>query len=495
MKKYIINILVIVVCYMATACDKSNKDERFTDDPNSWVTTSPESEFLEDKTVKWDFANLDGWELANQGNDDIDHTSIEDNADCEDLKALKIYTETNSQQRKKVRTTKQYGSGLYTWRTYISDLGEVERVSIGSWLWHDDQHELDFEVGSGTSEERAALQLAEEEVIAYSTCQAFPWVQQKVKIRKNTWHIFQIDLKLVNGKYFATWLIDGVSCAAQQLSFGEDYPFYIFCSTENLKFIGDTWPYKDNYGLWDYVVYTPYTYSMEPVTPSDPTNPVDPEPEPDEGETVTWSFDDGNMPGGWNVWTSVGGDGPGYYGVQDGYLNLSNDGYCITSKIEYATPVGFGKYSWNVRFPELAGAEKFMAGGTLYTSNEENGYHTITITGWYGSDADRTRLGATGNQLLMRIYSEIPVVDKNVAVLAPNTDYKLSVELKKINDKYMIVWLLDDDVIQTVNTTYGPDTVKFLFIASAESDRGWMPGENISQKYTAGFNYIEYTAY
>jgi hypothetical protein len=478
-----------------TACDKSGKDEKFTDDPNSWVTAPEKSGLLEDKAVKWDFVNLDGWELANQGNDDIDHTSIENNADCEDNKALRIYTEANSQQRKKVRTVKQYGSGLYTWRTYISDLGEVERVSIGSWLWHDDKHELDFEVGSGTSEERAALQLTEDEVIGYISCQDYPQLMQKVKIRKNEWHIFQIDLKLVNRNYFATWLIDNVAYAAQQLSFGEGFPFYIFCSTENLKFIGDTWPYKDNYGLWDYAVYTPYSYSMDPITPVDPVNPVDPDPEPDEGETVTWNFDDGNMPGGWNVWTNVGIDGPGYYAVQDGYLNLSNDGYCITSKLEYGTPVGFGKYTWNMRFPELAGAEKFMAGGTLYTSNESNGYHTISITGWYGPNDERTRLGATGNQLLMRIYSEIPFVDKNVAVLTPNTDYKLTVELKKIADKYMIVWLLNDDIIHTLNTTYGPDRIKFLFITSAESDRAWMPGNNISGKYTAKFDYIEYTVY
>ena len=498
MKKNMISTLAIATCclLMTTACDDSKIDDKFSDDPNSWVTAPQEGELLNDKAIKWDFANLNEWELANQGEgSENDHTSIENNTDCEDGKALKIYTQANSQQRKKVRTTKQYGSGLYTWRTYISDLGEVERVSIGSWLWHDDEHELDFEVGSGTSDERKALQAADDEVIAYMTSQANPWLHQGIKIKKNAWHIFQIDLKLVGGKYFATWLIDGVPYAAQQLVFGEDYPFYIFCSTENLKFVGDTWPYKDNHGLWDYVIYTPYSYSMEPITPEDPTNPVDPPTEPEEGETVTWNFDDGNMPAGWKVWTSVGEDGPGYYGVQDGYLNLSNDSYCITSKIEYNTAVGFGKYTWGIQFPELAGAEKFMSGGTLYTANEAGGYHTITMVGWYGPDAERTRLGATDKQLLLRVYSEIPSVDKNVAVLDPGTDYKLSVELKNIGGKYMIVWLLNDDIVYTLNTTYGPDAVKFLFITSAESNRGWMPGNDLSKKYTAKFDYLEYTAY
>ncbi len=182
MKKNMINTLAIAACclFMTTACDDSSKDDRFSDDPNSWVTAPPqEGELLKDKVTKWDFADINGWELANQGEDsETDHTSIENNADCEDGKALKIYTEANSQQRKKVRTSKQYGSGLYTWRTYISDLGEVERVSIGSWLWHDDEHELDFEIGSGTGEERTALQATEDEVIAYMTSQANPWLHQ-----------------------------------------------------------------------------------------------------------------------------------------------------------------------------------------------------------------------------------------------------------------------------------------------------------------------------
>nr|WP_299575120.1 hypothetical protein [uncultured Leptotrichia sp.] len=119
-----------------------------------------------------------------------------------------------------------------------------------------------------------------DEVIAYITSQDNPALHQKVKIKKNAWHTFQIDLKLAGGKYFATWLIDDVKCAAQQLTYGQEHPFYIFCSTENLKFVGDSWPYKDNYGLWDYVTYTPYPYSMEPIEPQNQLNPPDPEPEP-----------------------------------------------------------------------------------------------------------------------------------------------------------------------------------------------------------------------
>ena len=493
MKTYKINIFFVVLALLLSACDTVGRDSRFTDDFSSRITAPETGDLATDKQHFWNFDTMKEWKVANQGNDQDEHSSIVDNMECKDGKALKIYTDANSQQRKKLRTTQQYGAGLYTWQTYISNLGEVERTSIGSWLWHDDKHELDFEVGSGTSVERKKYNLSSDEVIAYITSQDNPWLQQKVVIKKNEWHLFQIDLKLVGGKYFATWLIDNKPYAMQQLSYGEDFPFYIFCSTENLKFIGDTWPYQRNFGLWDYVSYTPYSYSREPYTPDKVVDPVDPAPEPDEGETTRWTFD--SMPNVWKVWTNVGADGSAFYGVESGYLVLSNNDYCTTSKVEYSVPVGFGKYTWKVRFPELAGAEKFMAGGTLYTANEANGPHTLTIVGWYGSDAERKRLGAKAGQLLLRIYSEIPALDRNVVALDPNVDYKLSIELKKVNNKYVIVYALNDEVIQTLLANYGADSVKFLLIASAESNRGWMPGNPLTQKYSAKFDFIEYTAY
>lgn len=487
--------LVTVITTITYSCDKLNKDERFTDDPKSWVTGVSQGELLTNEQSVWEFTSMNDWEVANHPGDLIDNSSIIDNTDAKDGKVLKIFTDANSQQRKKVRTVRQFGSGIYTWRTYISDLGETERVSIGSWLWNDDKHELDFEVGSGTSKERETLGLASDEVIAYITSQDNPFVQQKVRIKKNTWHTFQIDLKLANGKYFATWIIDGTAYAKQQLNYGEEYPFHIFCSTENLKFIGDTWTYQQHYGLWDSVTYTPYSYSMKPILPANSAVPIDPAPEPDEGETIKWNFQDNMIPANWNVWTNVGGDGPAYYKVEDKQLQLTNDSYCTTSKLTYGTPVSYGKYTWTVSFPELTPSDKFMAGGTLYTADEGNGYHTLTIVGWYGKDEERKRLGAKSNQLLLRIYSEVPGLDRNVTTLDPNVEYKLSIELKKVSNKYVIVYLLNNEVIQTVPTTYGADTVKFLFITSAESNRGWMPGNDISQKYTAKFSSLEYTAY
>ncbi len=48
-----------------------------------------------------------------------------------------------------------YADGTYYWRTYVPAIGPSEQVSIGSWIYHDDHHELDFEVGPGKAEIRA----------------------------------------------------------------------------------------------------------------------------------------------------------------------------------------------------------------------------------------------------------------------------------------------------------------------------------------------------
>ena len=40
-----------------------------------------------------------------------------------------------------------------------------------------------------------------------------------------------------------------------QLQFGNEISFRIYCSVENLKFIGDQIPQQENYGLYDYVEY------------------------------------------------------------------------------------------------------------------------------------------------------------------------------------------------------------------------------------------------
>ena len=466
MKTYTKPILMAAAILSLNSCSKSDVDGRFSDNPKSEIGTPQKGTANTANQLKWNFDNTDDWINASQGdNANISQTSVENNTDAEDGKVVKIFTNLASKERKKLKTKKQYGAGLYTWRTYISDLGTNERVSIGSWLWNSDKHELDFEVGSGTSKDRDLLKTADDEVIASITSQDNPALHQQIKIKKNAWHTFQIDLQLVGNKYFATWLIDGVKCAAQQLNYGQEHPFHIFCSTENLKFVGDNWPYKDNYGLWDYVTYTPYTYSIAPTEPQNQINPKDPEPEPDTGETKVWT------------------------------LVLTTSANCSVSKIFNKTQAGYGKYTCSIRLPEVNKSAKIQLGMTFYNESPERFFIMMAR---YGDEAERKRLGAKTGELLLFVQSVSPAIEEYVAVLKPNKDYKFTIDLKKVGNNYGVEFSLDQNVVKSLAVAnFGEDQMKFEWSLSAESNRGsWLPGETlVDGEYSATFNFIEYTAY
>ena len=200
------------------------------------------------KKAKWNFNSLDGWVYTQQDK----HPNIQ----YEISKGkLKMYTRAGSDDRKKMRTKdKIYTTGRYTWRTYISEMGKGDQSSIGCWLYCDDKHEIDFEIGSGKDEVRARLSAAHDELIGYMTTQGNPYHTNTVKIKPG-WHIFEIDITLVNGKYKVDWMIDGEVLSSVQQTYGKEIAFYIYCSVENLNFLGEHPATKDNYALFDYVKY------------------------------------------------------------------------------------------------------------------------------------------------------------------------------------------------------------------------------------------------
>jgi hypothetical protein len=196
----------------------------------------------------WRFDDLGAWKYVHQDDNPNKQVTIKNGVVC-------IYTRSNTFDRKKIHTReKVYTTGKYIWRTYISDLGEGDQTSIANFLYCDDHHELDFEVGYGKKAIRKELNAAPSEMIAYMTSQDFPFQSVPVKIKAG-WHLFAIDLKLVNGLYTCSWLIDNVLMDSLSLNYGNAFKFYIYCSVENLKFIGDHPAKKDNYALFDFVKY------------------------------------------------------------------------------------------------------------------------------------------------------------------------------------------------------------------------------------------------
>ena len=115
-------ILIIATVLNCFGCSQTERDERFSDNPISQIEAIKEGELNNENQIKWNFTNTDNWISANQGTQaNLNLSSIVENSGCEDGKALKIYTEANTQQRQKLKTKQQFGAGLYSWRAYISD--------------------------------------------------------------------------------------------------------------------------------------------------------------------------------------------------------------------------------------------------------------------------------------------------------------------------------------------------------------------------------------
>jgi hypothetical protein len=215
------------------------------------------TEPIEQKTnvVRWDFNDLDGWVDGSQNTGGPENYSIVDGQLC-------IETRRETWDRAKVHTAEQiYAAGAYHWRVYIPAMGMGDQASIGAFIYHSDQHELDFEIGYGTTADRIATKARSDELVVYTTCQDNPHQYSTHLIKREQWHDLIIKLELPEtagvNTYQATWLIDDAVVDQAALTFGREILFYIFCSVENLTFLGDHIPHQQNYALFDYIEYTP----------------------------------------------------------------------------------------------------------------------------------------------------------------------------------------------------------------------------------------------
>lgn len=202
----------------------------------------------------WEFNEMEDWIHMNQNTPHDADPNPEPKTVVENG-MLVIHVRKGTQDRRKVLTKdKIYTTGRYKWRLYLPRLDKCGRTSIGAWIYCDDQHELDFEIGSGTQAERTRLGAREDDLVVAMTSQANPYVSGRQLI-KTGWHTVEMDLTLVDGNYEVKWLIDGEVRQTQRVTFGTDFPFFIYCSVENLGFMGDHPPVQDNTGYYDRVEY------------------------------------------------------------------------------------------------------------------------------------------------------------------------------------------------------------------------------------------------
>lgn len=217
----------------------------------------------EDNVTRWDFSSQSDWASEweyDSYSSNNSHVSFGDGY-------LYITTPAGSTERNKVRTkAKTFGTGTYTWRVYTPAVTAKDKFSTGAFIYCDDQHELDFEVGYGDNtggsgyqyDRRTACGAADGQLVAALSSQYYPEHTYNVAIDPG-WHSFTLVMDLQsNGNYKAEWLIDGVSVHSLNLNFGpSDATFYIMCSAEVLNFMGVNNPTIDYTATFDYVTYKP----------------------------------------------------------------------------------------------------------------------------------------------------------------------------------------------------------------------------------------------
>jgi hypothetical protein len=139
-------------------------------------------------------------------------------------------------------------------------MGNGDMASVGAFIYCDDKHELDFEIGSGRADVRRQLKAADDELICYCTNQGFPYSTMQVKIRRGTWHTLTLALVPTAEKtLLARWSVDGRMVKELRTQLPDSTRFGIYCSVENLKFLGDHIPTGDNKAYFNTVSFTPFS--------------------------------------------------------------------------------------------------------------------------------------------------------------------------------------------------------------------------------------------
>jgi hypothetical protein len=167
---------------------------------------------------------------------------------------LKISTRPNSNDRLKIRSRNTFTTGKYTWRIFVPKFKLYEQVSIGAFLYHNQEKEFefDFEIGSGQEKDREQLELKNDEAIVFCVSQFEPFNSSQYPVQMNDWSTFTIELLDIDGFYFVKWYINNQLVKELQTQVDASTSFRAHCSLENLGFIGDKKTTQENFVLFDY---------------------------------------------------------------------------------------------------------------------------------------------------------------------------------------------------------------------------------------------------
>jgi hypothetical protein len=201
------------------------------------------------------FINLSSWQDASQGGAGPANYNITSNQ-------LVMSVSAASGERPKVMTNTAFRIGTYEWVVYIPQFTKGDISSVGSFVYFDDLHELDWECGYGKQTVRSGLGIANDnsKSVCYMTSQS----TTGSSVTANAWYNLKIQLvQLSKRSMNVVWRLNNTvvkqstQCwSITQLPTG----FRAFCSLENLSFMGDsvnasTLP-RQNYAIWQYFKFS-----------------------------------------------------------------------------------------------------------------------------------------------------------------------------------------------------------------------------------------------
>ena len=204
------------------------------------------------RPVRYDFEGFEDWRYAHQDTASLEQYRIADGC-------LFLSTRAGTYDRTKANlVATKMGVGKSSCRLYIPTMYPNDQTSIASFLYSDNRHEIDFEIGYGKAKTRLKYDAGADEVLCYMTSQGYPYQSKIVKLKMNSWVVLDIDLTLNNGQYFVQWFIDGQVKATLQQTFGSEVRFSPILSLENLKFLGDRISKHDYEVPFDWLEITQY---------------------------------------------------------------------------------------------------------------------------------------------------------------------------------------------------------------------------------------------
>jgi hypothetical protein len=172
--------------------------------------------------------------------------------------SLLMSTRVDSKDRVKLATTRRFGLGKYEWRVYVPKLGVGDQASVGAFLYRDDKHEVDFEIGYGKQKLRNKLKAQADDLVCYSTSQGHPYSSSQFLLKREQWYVFALELKKGSiGKYTIVWSIDNKVVKTLPTKIDSKVDFTVHCSVENLTFMGEHLPKVKPWAKFDYFQFTP----------------------------------------------------------------------------------------------------------------------------------------------------------------------------------------------------------------------------------------------